>query len=136
MNERDTNQHGTSPDEPTVDAPGLHFTAAAEQLTSGLTSMTTVGADRVFGAPVHAGDHVIVTAAAFDISGGIGFGNGGDTIGNGGAGGGAGAHTEGRPVAAIDIGPHGVAIRPIIDFTRIGVTLLVGAFAVWRALRR
>jgi hypothetical protein len=66
----------------------------------------------------------------------MGFGSGGDTIGNGGGGGGAGAHTEGRPVAAIDIGPDGVVIRPIIDFTRIGVTLLVGSFAVWRALRR
>jgi hypothetical protein len=111
-------------------------TNVASQVASGLSSMTTVGADRVFRDPVHVGDRVVITAAAFDISGGMGFGTGGDVAGNGGGGGGAGAHTEGRPVAAIDIGPSGVTIRPIIDFTRIGVTMLVGAFAIWRASRK
>jgi uncharacterized spore protein YtfJ len=108
----------------------------ASHVASGLSNMTTVGADRVFREPVHVGERVVITAAAFDISGGMGFGSGADIAGNGGGGGGAGAHTEGRPVAAIAIGPDGVTIRPIIDFTRIGVTLLIGAFAIWRAGRR
>ena len=112
------------------------FSGVASQLANGLSAMTSVGAERVFREPVHVGDRVVITAAAFDISGGMGFGLGVDNINNGGGGGGVGGHTEGRPVAAIDIGPNGVVIRPIVDFTRIGVTLLVGAFAIWRAGRR
>jgi hypothetical protein len=130
-----TSEHESDP-RVVGESAGHQFTTAATHVANGLSNMTTVGADRVFSAPVHAGDRVIVTAASFDISAGLGFGNGGDTIGNGGGGGGGGAHTEGRPVAAIDIGPDGVVIHPIIDFTRIGVTLLVGGFAVWRAMRR
>jgi uncharacterized spore protein YtfJ len=108
----------------------------AEQVAQGLTNLTDVGADRIFRDPVHVGDRVVITAAAIDIAAGMGVGNGGDNTGNGGGGGGGGGRTEGRPVAAIDIGPEGVTIRPIIDFTRIGVTLLIGAIAVWRATRK
>ncbi len=108
----------------------------ADQVAQGLSNITDVGADRIFREPVHVGDRVVITAAALDIAGGMGVGNGADNQGNGGGGGGAGGRTEGRPVAAIDIGPEGVTIHPIIDFTRIGVTLLVGAIAVWRAMRR
>jgi uncharacterized spore protein YtfJ len=108
----------------------------ADQVAQGLSNITDVGAERIFRDPVHVGDRVVITAAALDIAGGMGVGNGIDNEGSGGGGGGAGGRTEGRPVAAIDIGPDGVTIRPIIDFTRIGVTLLIGAFAVWRATRR
>jgi uncharacterized spore protein YtfJ len=125
MNERDT------PDNTDVRVSNL-----ASQVADGLSNMTSVSAERVFREPVHVGDRVVIVAAAFDISGGMGFGTGGDNVGNGGGGGGAGAHTEGRPVAAIEVGPDGVRIRPIVDFTRIGVTLLISGFAVWRAMRR
>jgi len=108
----------------------------ADQVAHGLSNITDVGADRIFRDPVHVGERVVITAAALDIAGGMGVGNGVDNEGNGGGGGGGGGRTEGRPVAAIDIGPDGVTIRPIIDFTRIGVTLLIGAFAVWRAMRK
>jgi uncharacterized spore protein YtfJ len=108
----------------------------ADQVASGLSNITDVGAERIFRDPVHVGDRVVITAAALDIAGGMGVGNGIDNQGNGGGGGGGGGRTEGRPVAAIDIGPEGVRIHPIIDFTRIGVTLLVGGIAVWRALRK
>jgi uncharacterized spore protein YtfJ len=105
-------------------------------VANAFSNITDVGADRIFREPVHVGDRVVITAAALDIAGGMGFGSGGDNVGNGGAGGGAGGRTEGRPVAAIEIGPDGVRIRPIIDFTRIGVTLVFAALAVWRASRR
>lgn len=108
----------------------------ADQVGHGLSNITDVGAERIFRDPVHVGDRVVITAAALDIAGGMGVGNGIDNQGNGGGGGGGGGRTEGRPVAAIDIGPEGVRIHPIIDFTRIGVTLLVGGFAVWRAMRK
>jgi uncharacterized spore protein YtfJ len=106
------------------------------ELTSSLARLTDVGADRVFREPVHAGDRVIITASALDFAGGIGIGSGADNEGAGGGGGGLGGHFEGRPVAAIEIGPEGVTIRPIVDFTRIGVTIAIGAIAIWRASRR
>ena len=43
---------------------------------------------------------------------------------------------EGRPVAVIRVGPSGVEVKPVIDFTKIGVTVLLGAAGVWSALRR
>jgi uncharacterized spore protein YtfJ len=114
---------------------GFDGTGIAPQVSRSFADVTTVGADRVFAPPVHVGDRVVITAAAFDVSGGMGFGSGVDNVGNGGGGAGLGAHTEGRPVAVVDIGPDGVRVRPVVDFTRIGVTFLVGAFAVWRASR-
>ncbi|MDQ1520711.1 MAG: hypothetical protein QOI55_1784, partial [Actinomycetota bacterium] len=65
------------------------------QVVSGLSHITDVGADRIFSDPVHVGDRVVITAAALDIAGGMGFGNGADNVGNGGGGGGAGGRTEG-----------------------------------------
>jgi uncharacterized spore protein YtfJ len=108
----------------------------ASQVADGLSNLTDVSAERIFSEPVRAGDHVVVTAAAFDIGMGMGVGGGGDNLGNGGGGGGGGGRTEGRPVAAIDIGPDGVRVHPVIDFTRIGITALFAALAVWRATRR
>jgi hypothetical protein len=29
-----------------------------------------------------------------------------------------------------------VEVTPVIDFTKIGITLLLGAIGIWRALRR
>jgi uncharacterized spore protein YtfJ len=120
----------------TAEGAAGNISQMGSQVASGLGHITDVGADRIFREPVHVGDRVVITAAALDIAGGMGFGNGGDNEGNGGGGGGAGGRTEGRPVAVIEVGPDGVTIRPIIDFTRIGVTLLVGAFAIWRAGRK
>jgi uncharacterized spore protein YtfJ len=116
------------------DRPG--FAQATERMSNGFARLTDFSAERVFREPVHAGDRVVITAAAIDVAGGMGFGNGGDNLGNGGGGGGLGGRSEGRPVAAIEIGPDGVAVRPIVDLTRIGMTLLLGALAVWRATRR
>jgi uncharacterized spore protein YtfJ len=109
---------------------------AATAVTNAIANMTDMTAERIFREPVQAGEHVVITAAAFDIAGGLGSGLGLDNVGNGGGGGGGGAYTQGRPVAAIVIGPHGVHVRPIVDLTRIGVTVLMSGLATWRMLRR
>jgi uncharacterized spore protein YtfJ len=93
----------------------------------------------VFSAPHTHGDDLIITAAAWERAGGFGFGagGGGDDEGSGsGGGGGGGGTSQGRPVAIIRIGPGGLEVRPVIDFTRIGVTVLLSALGVWRILRR
>jgi hypothetical protein len=84
-------------------------------------------------------DRLIITAAAVQRAGGFGFGGGsGDSGGElgGGGGGGGGGQAEGRPVAVIEVSQYGVSVQPVIDFTKVGVTLLAGLFAVWRIGRR
>jgi hypothetical protein len=39
-------------------------------------------------------------------------------------------------VAVIRVGPSGVDVKPVIDFTKIGVTILLSGIGVWSALRR
>ena len=95
----------------------------------------------VFSEPVEAGDSLVITAASWERAGGFGFGTG---EGNdpetgergGGGGGGGGGSSQGRPVAVIKVTPGGVEVRPVIDFTKIGVTVLLSLIAVWRALRK
>jgi uncharacterized spore protein YtfJ len=94
----------------------------------------------VFSEPRVVGDDLVIAAAAWERAGGFGFGVGtgnDDKGGRGeGGGGGGGGLSQGRPVAVIRIGPGGVEVKPVIDFTRIGVTLLLGAAGVWQVLRR
>lgn len=101
-------------------------------MSSGLDRLMSVSADRVFAEPVRIGDRVVIPAASIEFSGGFGFG--GDTNSNGGGGG--GGHQAGRPVAIIEAGPEGVRVKPVIDFTRVGLTLVAAALTVWRATRR
>lgn len=94
----------------------------------------------LFSEPTRVGDDLVITAAAWERAGGFGYGTGegrgedGD-VGSGEGGGGGGA-SQGRPVAVIRVGPGGVVVTPVIDFTKIGLTLLIGIIGVWRALRR
>lgn len=117
-----------------VQRAGERSEALLARFVEGLT------ARQVFGEPERVGERVVITAAAIQRSGGYGFGGGGDdevTAGmDGGAGGGGGGHGEARPVAVIEVGPDGVKVRAVLDFTKIGLTVLAGAFAVWRAGRR
>src|SRR4051794_24637975 len=101
-------------------------------MNSGLDRLMNVSADRVFADPVRIGDRVVIPAASIEFSGGFGFG--GDTMSNGGGGG--GGHQAGRPVAIIEAGPQGVKVKPVIDFTRVGLTVVAAALTVWRATRR
>jgi uncharacterized spore protein YtfJ len=94
-----------------------------------------LAADTVFGKPEHVGDRVVITAASVQRAGGFGFGSGsgtepGEEGGGSGAGGGGGGATEGRPVAVIEVGPDGVRVRPVLDFTRIGITAITALLTV------
>ena len=94
----------------------------------------------VFSEPIQLGDDLVITAVAWERAGGFGFGGGEGTSKGAdkerGSGGGGGGASRGRPVAVIRITPAGVEVKPVIDFTKIGLTLLLGVFGVWRALRR
>jgi uncharacterized spore protein YtfJ len=101
-------------------------------MSTGLDRLMNVSADRVYAEPVRVGDRVVIPAASIEFSGGFGFG--GDNQSNGGGGG--GGHQAGRPVAIIEVGPDGVRVKPVVDFTRVGLTVLAAALTVWRATRR
>ena len=96
----------------------------------------------VFSAPERVGDDLVITAVAWERAGGFGFGGGGEAAdgeneaGGAGAGGGGGGASQGRPVAVIRIGSSGVEVKPVIDFTKIGVTLFLSFIGVLRASRR
>jgi uncharacterized spore protein YtfJ len=100
-------------------------------MSTGLDRLMDVSADRVYAEPVRVGDRVVIPAASIDFYGGFGFG--GDNQSNGGGGG--GGHKAGRPVAIIEVGPEGVRVKPVFDFTRIGLTAVAAAITVWRASR-
>jgi uncharacterized spore protein YtfJ len=119
--------------------------SSSESVTEGIADALTrifgeASPDTLFSQPTEAGDDLIITASAWERAGGFGFGTGegrgeaGD-VGTG-QGGGGGGVSQGRPVAVIRVGPGGVEVTPVIDFTKIGVTLLLGVIGVWRALRR
>ena len=119
--------------------------SAADAVLSGLADNLTrifgeASPETLFSSPTQMGDDLVISAAAWERAGGFGFGTGegqgeaGD-VGSG-QGGGGGGMSQGRPVAVIRVGPGGVEVTPVIDFTKIGVTLLLGAVGVWRALRR
>jgi uncharacterized spore protein YtfJ len=96
--------------------------------------------DTLFSSPTLSGDDLIFTAVAWERAGGFGFGTGegrgegGDT--GSGEGGGGGGVSQGRPVAIVRVTDGRVEVTPVIDFTKIGLTLLLGVIGVWRALRR
>jgi uncharacterized spore protein YtfJ len=108
----------------------------------------------VYSEPVVSGEYQVITASEVRIGMGFGFGGGGGleaetesseedqskepSVGYGGGGGGGGA-ALGRPVAAIEIGPEGVRVKPIIDPTKIAIaffTTLVSMFAMMGQMRR
>ena len=90
----------------------------------------------VFSEPVTVGSDLVIMAAAWERGGGFGFGGGGDKKQGIGVGSGGGGGAQGRPVAVIRIGPKDIDVRPVIDFTKIGITMVITVLAVWKALRR
>lgn len=90
----------------------------------------------LFSSPTKSGDDLIIAAAASERAGGFGFGGGGKVGSDSGGGGGGGGASRGRPVAVIRVGPNGVEVKPVIDFTKVGITLLLGVIGVWRATGR
>ena len=96
--------------------------------------------DAVFSRPEQVGEDFVITAAAWERAGGFGFGGGSGTDpggdSGGGAGGGGGGASQGRPVAIIRISNDRTEIRPIIDMTKLALTVVMSVLGVWRALRR
>lgn len=88
----------------------------------------------VFGEPVSSGDYTVITASELMVGMGAGFGGGGGEEGSGGGGGGGSTMT--RPVAVIAIGPNGVTVEPIVDPTKIAITLFTALGAMGVALAR
>ena len=118
---------------------------AGESVTVGIANALTgifgeASPGTLFSTPTQVGDDLIITAVAWERFGGFGFGTGEGTGEGGdsgsGQGGGGGGASQGRPVAVIRVAPGGVQVTPVIDFTKIWVTLLLGVIGVWRALHR
>lgn len=88
--------------------------------------------ESVYSPPVTQGDYTVITAS--EVTAGIGYGYGGGGGGSDkemeqnsgfdgglGLGGGGGGGTSARPVAVIEIGPHGVRVEPVVDATKISL---------------
>jgi hypothetical protein len=115
-----------------VDRVGVQTRDGLKRIFGGLS------ADKVF-ATEQVGDRVVITAAAIERAGGFGFGagsDGDDPTSGGGGGGGGGGSAQARPVAIIEVTSEGVSVRPVLDFTKIGVTALVSFVAAWRLMRK
>ena len=133
--------------------------AIAGKLDQALRNLTRLTVDDVFAAPTTVGDRVIITAANVRRQGGFGFGAGmtrdgatdgddgisftttGGSPGGGrpdetGGGGGGGGGADARPVAVISVDATGVHVKPVLDMTKIGLTLLTAGLTIWRTLRK
>jgi uncharacterized spore protein YtfJ len=111
--------------------------------------------DAVFGKPIEAEGYTIITASEVVAGGGFGSGGGVGTegeelaaegsdtevparqVGGGGGGGvGGGGGSSGRPVAVITIGPEGVEVEPVVDATKIVLTMFTALGAILTTLFR
>jgi uncharacterized spore protein YtfJ len=124
-----------------TDLKDLKLEDVTKNMTEALTGLFgEASPEALFSVPTQVGDDLVFTAVAWERFGGFGLGAGGGQgnageVGSGFGGGGGGA-SQGRPVAVIRVSPTGVSVVPVIDFTKIGVTILLGLVGVWSALRR
>jgi uncharacterized spore protein YtfJ len=130
-----------------------HPDEQAQQFFDRILAAARPGA--VFSPPVVSGSYTVITASQVFSAGGFGSGSGvgparppsGENAapasgsmpvaalaGGKGMGGGGGA--SGRPVAAIIIGPEGVTIKPILDFTSLTLTGLTVAATILGVMAR
>ena len=117
---------------------------AANELIGKLFDVTRP--DAVYGQPVSVGEHTIITASEYVAGMGVGYGGGGGTspaqgddvneTGGYGTGGGGGGSTLARPVATIIVSPGGVRVEPIVDVTKIAITMFTALGAMAMALRK
>ena len=109
---------------------------SAERMAERIFAAAQPGA--VYSEAVTAGSYTVITASEVTAGGGFGFGQGHGPTDTGqeserapsGAGGGGGGGSMGRPVAVITIGPDGVAVKPVVDATKI----VLGALTAWGAV--
>lgn len=107
----------------------------------------------VFSEPVIVGDYAVIAASEVTISLGYGYGGGGggrpsaeaveaaekskEESGRGyGAGGGGGGVASARPVAAIEVGPRGIHVEPIVDPTKIALAFFTALGAMFMMFNR
>lgn len=92
----------------------------------------------IFSKPETVGDGLVFTASAWERAGGFGFGSGyGSADGDASAGsGGGGGASQGRPVAVIRVSPDGIQVKPVLDFTKIGITVVMAFVGVLGIQRR
>jgi len=93
----------------------------------------------IFSKPETVGDGLVFTASAWERAGGFGFGSGygsADGDASAGSGGGGGGASQGRPVAVIRVSPDGIQVKPVLDFTKIGITVVMAFVGVLGIQRR
>lgn len=107
----------------------------------------------VYSEPVKSGTYTVIMASEVTVGGGFGSGSGfgpqekkaeekasqSPHISSGGGGIGGGGSSRGRPVAIIVIGPDGVTVKPVFDFTKIilaGMTTWGTMLMLLRKMRR
>src|SRR5215217_4272684 len=105
----------------------------------------TARADSTVGTPREAGESTIVPLAEVWYGGGFGLGGGTEpdpsSQSEAGYGGGGGFGGRLRPVAVVEVGPSGARVRPVLDYTALGLGILgLGLAALirmpWRKARR
>jgi uncharacterized spore protein YtfJ len=102
----------------------------------------------VFGDVVTQGEYAVITASEVNVGLGFGYGGGGG-FGDGaeaaetatqsggyGSGGGGGGGATARPVAVIEIGPHGVRVEPVFDPTKIVLAFFTAFGSMFMMLAR
>ena len=139
---------------------GSHVDRTGDQVSKVLERILAAAQPgAVFGQPVDAGSYTIITASEVTSGGGFGAGRArgpapktgvgqpepaeaarsGAKRPIGGSGFGGGGGSTGRPVAIIAIGPSGVAVRPVVDVTKVVLTALTvssALLAMRRVMRR
>jgi uncharacterized spore protein YtfJ len=110
--------------------------------------------EAVYGEPIETGEYVIIPAAEVSLGIGIGHGpirwmakqnspeqptnksdasEGFKESGSGGGGGGGGGS---RPVAVVSVGPAGVEVKPVFDWTKLGLAFLTTLGSIFYSARR
>jgi uncharacterized spore protein YtfJ len=86
----------------------------------------TADVSKVYGEPIQHDDTLILPAAeVLAVAGfGAGYGSGGpEDVGGAGGGAGGGGRTFSRPVAVVIADKNGVRVEPVVDPTKIAMTL-------------
>jgi uncharacterized spore protein YtfJ len=96
--------------------------------------------DAVFGTPIQHGDTTVIPFGEVTTAMGFGFGMGEDAAKKAlGGGGGGGGIATGHPVGVIIVDADGVRIKPVLDYTKLGLGILAaigGAMVLMRAMQR
>ena len=115
---------------------------AAERAAEVVERLIDAGdVSKVYGEPIQQGDTPLIPTAEILAIAGIGMGGGAGVSDDGrksrgsGGGGGGGGRTLARAVAVVVVTPEGVAVKPVIDFTKIALAFLTAAGFVWASWR-